>query len=307
MFAATMEGGNIRSSGRVKCVNSGSAVFIDIDVVDDLVMNVDPIRTKNISSNISTNNRPTGEIHKDAIDYLHKIGVIDAFGINQLKTDRRADYRKLILKELWDAYAKKFCRTLERKGVDPHKANVFFDIQNTNDGLFRPSSSIPWEEVFSGTKLYCRQKNKHEASPSLYTEGRAFVRNVQNEIHQKFYIKDHLLNEISERFVANLGKVTADFLTVGPRFFVLNDVYFLRRIALGAQNWEAEALSRLCASPYCYPDDQTGVPKQTFGENIRLDRYIERFRIYAGHYWHNGFDLVYTNEAFRGEQYDRIS
>ena len=85
------------------------------------------------------------------------------------------------------------------------------------------------------------------------------------------------------------------------RFFVINDLYALRRIAIGTTDWVKEVEARAEASPYVslrrgsFIEASLGTDKS---DAWRLDAYLKRFHLFARTAWAANQDLRHSHDPF---------
>lgn len=109
---------------------------------------------------------------------------------------------------------------------------------------------------------------------------------------------------LTKRLCYNIGMVNFHFLSnPRSRFVVINDLYFLRRIALGSIGWKSELQNRITGSNNI--SRTRALRESSVALHYRYVSYLSAFREYCDNYWSKPFlDLQFTLDAYDQEIVD---
>ena len=304
LFAATMEGGCLGKSLGAPTSNDGLSVFVRLPDMQNAISN----EYSNAPEDNSTksNNSP----YKHAVNLFHSIGVIDAFNVvdrttsnSDAKRDSSESYKRIHLASLEHILISELKRAAPEQSpkIDALKEELLNNI--SVDGLPTfTATDLLWSTI---EDQVVRSKRYDQLILSAATKKMAQA--LDRALIGRFggvVITESVYRAV-ERYVFNLAFLKNDFyLGKAPRFITINDMYFLRRVALGTPDWIDEIQNRAKTSPYVLQEDKGLIPYPQIDGNAdgwRFQSYLHRFERHVINYWKDGLDFKYTHDAFLDE------
>jgi len=310
LFASTMEGGIYRKLIGNSAETSGLAMLISPEEMKSIV-NGEP----------QTNKKNTP--YKSAIELFHKLGIIDAFSVVDYVSEKSQEARSgsfirvvesgmrhLVLDKLFKVYPKL---------VDQ---NTSFErrIIHKRPGVYFPEWPVSWESIYDLDVSLARNNmqslNLTKTAKNFIRDAAQFAKkardNEGNLIFSGSHVYDQqILDGLFADLVVNLAFCELWFYKKqAPLFFVIKDLFFLRKIATSAEGWVDELYSRATHSP------QTVIKEIVSGKNSgskgiriatsntgvdedwRFFSYLKHFEEFVFQYWKNEIPLKLTHESF---------
>lgn len=321
LFACTMEGGTLRRSMTNVTNNNGLSVLIYLPAMREAIAGgldagSDDDADTDHDDGIGRKKRKKNTPYAGAIRLFHAIGAIDTFGNLPSAISGPGTAKELVQKTfvnlLYLAIEKVLFADIEAR-IDDVATKDLLNKLKADVFRTRDSGAVPAAPSFLGTRVPGWSVLEKQIVENVLDEGLwlandavFFAEALEKKFGEALRQPPDRLRMAVARFVYNLAFVRNEFINRGqPRFFVVNDMYLLRRIAVGSENWLAEVKQRATTSPYVKAErNELKIYQQARGyaDEWRFHAYLSRFERFVENYWSKGLDLVHTHDAFNQEQ-----
>jgi 2-polyprenyl-3-methyl-5-hydroxy-6-metoxy-1,4-benzoquinol methylase len=283
LFACTMEAGRLRRQIPPATEHDGISTLILL------------LKMRGAIEDAQVTSKSTA--YRAAIQLFHALGIVDiyeptkarAVPFAQLFADSRdrmlrMGARLILLPRLREAcpdYIEKLDRVEEEEFVQrPRDASLNW-----------PYPSLDWQ-------LFSKQiASLKEDELSLQNAPTRFAKDFIDAIISKdINANHHLVRVAVYSFMYNMAFLSHEFYArEQTRFFVVHDLYFLRRIAMGGMGWENELRSRIAASSHMLE----GKVYNSLGssEEWRVSAYLRRFECFVENYWASGSHVRHSHDS----------
>jgi SAM-dependent methyltransferase len=304
LFAATMEGGKLQEHRGGSSGNDGLSVLILPEAMRRAVAD-EPVHSAKKEEGGASSGTPL----RDMAKLFHALALVDAFDVathreSTDETRRVCDqtFQRLIgvaTTTLLLPRLRELVADPERLMLDVKKSFDQFDASRPPDW---PHTSVAWSSLVESRLV----ETLSESVLELDAEARDFVTSLSEQIVRRYAVPLQEVRRAANRLVLNLAFVQLEFFKrKTPRFFVINDMYAVRRFATGSTGWADEFIARASASPYVRrgSNGEFSVPARAAdsADEWRFVAYVKRFETYTTRLWRAGLDLRHTHDTFFDE------
>lgn len=321
LFACTMEGGQLRKSFGNAPKNNGLSVLIKLPAMREAVAGASEGEKVRANERDADETSPATSASKNALylgptRLLHAIGAIDVFDVQKYTQpswgppEAKEFVERAIFDLLYSAIEKVLLSEISKGMSGDPRAAERIRAASRSFSQFQGRGVFPQIPLFQDQEpsweIFKKQivRSVSDGDLSLSSDAREFADALQSRFSDTFELEvDHkVLRNAIGRLMYNFAFVRNEFFNRRQaRFFVINDMYLLRRIAVSSSDWIPEVLERAKASPYVFGDRHPmSVHEQRagFSDVWRFHAYLNRFKRFAENYWDAGLDLVHTHDAF---------